>query len=343
MRKGTNLSKDVLITPSDSSHRVIIPLYIPFENDYYKDAFKIFEYCLFSIIKTSATKLKISVISNNSCDSINDKLYTLQKQGDIDELIIEKEAIGKVNSILKALRTAEERLITITDADVLFCNGWEDAVVTVFESFPKAGAVCPVPIYRKHFHLTSNIWMRYLFSKKLFFRPVKNVEAMTRFANSIGWPWLDEKWRDVIGTLKANNGTIAVLGCSHFVATYKREAFEQLPKNNSKYKLGGDSEFLYTDEPVLKMGGYRLSTYDNYAFHLGNKIEPWMEEQFDSLNTVHEKNKNDYSKLNKLKNNKLGYFFSENIFKKLLYFNRIKNSLLKYKGLTQEQLKNFTS
>ena len=96
MRKGTNISKDVLLSPSVSSHRVIIPLYIPNEEEYYKEAYPIFEYCLFSAIKTSDTQLKISVISNNSCDSVNDKLYELQKKGFIDELIIENEAVGKI-------------------------------------------------------------------------------------------------------------------------------------------------------------------------------------------------------------------------------------------------------
>lgn len=68
---------------------------------------------------------------------------------------------------------------------------------------------------------------------------------------------LKKEWNDVIGTLKATNGTIAVLGCSHFAATYKKEVFEQLPQGNSIYKVDCDSEFLFTDEPVLKMGGYR--------------------------------------------------------------------------------------
>lgn len=342
MRKGKNTAKDVLIAPSDSSHRLIIPLYIPNEEDYYKDAYQIFEYCLFSAIKTSITKLKVSVVSNQSCDSVNDRLYALQKKGFIDELIIEKETIGKVNSILKALRTAEEPLITIADADVLFCNGWEEAVVAVFEAFPKAGAVSPVPVFRKHFHLTANIWLRHLFSKKLYFRAVKNTEALTRFANSIGWPWLDEKWKDTIGTLQTKNGTIAVLGCPHFVATYKREVFHELPKENSKYKLGGDSEFLYTDEPVLKMGGYRLSTYDNYAYHLGNHMEPWMNELYDDVTEVSKK-ENNYSQLPVLKRNKLEYLFSEYLFKKILYFKPIKRILLKSKGLTKEQINNFTS
>ena len=342
MRKGINVSRDVLLNPSVSSHRVIIPLYIPNEEDYYKEAYQIFEFCLFSVIKTSATQLKISVVSNNSCDLVNDKLFALQKNGFIDELIIEKEAVGKINSILKALRTAEERLITITDADVLFCQGWEEAVSEVFEAFPKAGAVCPVPVFRKHFHLTSNIWFKYLFSKKLYFRAVKNVPALTKFAASIGWPWLDEKWSDTIGTLEASNGKIAVLGCSHFVATYKREVFQELPKENSKFKLGGDSEHLYTDFPVIKSGGYRLSTYDNYAYHLGNQMEPWMIEMYHSLIEVSKK-ENTYLKFAVLKRNRLEYLFSEYLFKKILYFKPVKRMLLKSKGLTSTQINNFTS
>jgi hypothetical protein len=340
MRKGSNPTRDILLPLRESSHRVIIPLFIPFEKGYYAHAFKIFEYCLFSIITTSATKLKVSVISNNSCDAINERLFQLQKRGYIDELIIEKEAIGKINSILKALRTAEERLITITDADVLFCNGWEEAVVEVFGAFPKAGAVSPVPVFRTHLRLTSNIWLRYFFSKKLGFHPVKNPEALTRFANSIGWPWLDLKYKDVIATLKAKNGTIAAVGCSHFVVTYKREVFDKLPKGNCLFQLGGDSEHSYTDEPALKMGGYRLATYDNYAFHMGNTCEQWMKETFDELDEA-EKSCHNYEALPRLKKSRLKYYLSEKIFKKIFAFKVLYKLILKQKGLTVSQIKNF--
>jgi hypothetical protein len=297
---------------------------------------------LFSVIKTSSTKLKVSVISNNSCDEVNERLFQLQKQGYIDELIIEKEAVGKINSILKALRTAQERLVTISDADVLFCNGWENAVVAVFEAFPKAGSVSPVPVFRTHFRLTSNIWMRYLFSSKLSFRPVENPEALTRFANSIGWPRLDIKYKDVIGTLIANNGTIAVLGCSHFVVTYKREVFDELPKGNSVFQLGGDSEQLYTDEPVLKKGGYRLATNDNYAYHLGNHLENWMEEAFDDLYEARKVIKK-YNTLPKLKKSSVMYYLGQNFFKKIITIKTFKKFILKQKGLTTNQIKNLES
>lgn len=340
MRKGENQSKESLISINNSGHRVIIPIYIPHEEDYYKDAYKIFECCLFSIVKTSVTKLKVSVVSNNCCDPINERLLQLQKQGYIDELIIEKEAIGKINSILKSLKTVEERLITITDADVLFCNGWEEAVVDVFKAFPKAGAVCPVPVFRKQLSFTSNIWMRYLLSRKLYFRPVKNSNAMEKFAQSIGWFSLENRFKDLICTLKAKNGTIAVLGCSHFVATYKREVFEKLPKANSEYLLGGNSEGLFLDIPPLKMGGYRLSTYDNYAFHLGNLWEPWMEDKQNEIKEI-EKKEHNYFQFAKLKYSPLGYFFSFRIFEKIFKNKMLYNFILTKKGISKEKIKTF--
>ena len=340
MRKGKNVSKDELLTLKKCSHRVIIPLYIPKEEDYFEDAFKIFTYCLFSVRKTAFSPINISVISNGSCNSINQKLSNLQQEGHIDELIIENENIGKINSILKAVRTADERLITISDADVLFLNNWEKEVVSIFEAFPKAGVICPVPVFRTHDILTSNIWKRYLFSKKIRFLPVKNIEDLTRFANSIGWPWLNDEYKDVIGTISSKNGVIAVLGSSHFVATYKREVFSQLPKYNSEYKLGGDSENLYTDKPVLKMGGYRLSTYGNYAYHLGNTFEDWMELEFNSL-MQEEKSYNDFNQLKTLKKSIFDYYFSEKIFSKLFRKSFLKKIILKKKGLTNDQIKNF--
>lgn len=340
MRKGNNISKDILLPGSDSNHRIIIPLYIPEEKGYYKDAFTIFTYCLTSIRKTSISNLQISVISNGCCDAVNIKLFELQKKNQIDELIIEKENIGKINGILKALRTAEERLITITDADVLFDNDWEKEVLKVFNAFPETGAVCPVPVFRKQLSLTLNIWFKYFFSKKLYFRTVKNPAAMEKFAQSLGWSSLEDRFKDVICTLKAKNGTIAVLGCSHFAATYKREVFDAIPKINSAYKLGGDSEHLYLDVPVVKMGGYRLATNDNFAFHLGNHLEPWMTEKLNNL-VESTKSFDENFHLKKLTKRSIYYWISEKVFKKLFYSKLFYNFALSRKGVSKHKLKTF--
>ncbi|WP_418637847.1 glycosyltransferase family 2 protein [Winogradskyella sp.] len=341
MRKGYNPTKGgKLVVKEPCDHRVIIPLHIPHENDYFKDAYKIFELCLFSILKTASSKLKISIISNKCSQEVNQRLIKLYDSHNIDELIIEREGIGKINSLLKALRTIEERLVTITDADVLFLDRWEDEVVQVFKSFPKAGAVCPVPVYRKHLDLTANIWSKYLFSSKLKFRAVKDVDALENFAQSLGWTHLPEEFGDSIGTLKAKDNTIAVLGCSHFVATYKSEVFKALPKDNSAYLIDGDSEFLYMDKPVVVSDGYRLSTYTNNAYHLGNVFEPWMQDRFDSLKE-RQQHFIDYSRLNRLKKSRVKYFFTNKLFKRIIKIKPLLKIFLKNKGLTKIQVFNY--
>jgi len=341
MRKGVNPTKGgkpVVKEPCD--HRIIIPVHIPHEKEYFKDAYKIFELCIFSILKTAKSKVKVSIISNKCSYEINQRLLKFCDEHQIDELIIEKEGIGKINSLLKAIRTVEERLITITDADVLFLNNWEDEVVKVFEAFPKAGAVCPVPVYRKHMDLTANIWSTHLFSNRLKFQKVKDVDALEMFAKSIGWTHLPEEFGDSIGTLQSKNGETAVLGCSHFVATYKREVFDALPKNNSAFLIDGDSEFLYMDKPVVLMDGYRLSTYSNNAYHLGNVLEPWMQDAFDNLKQI-ESIFIDFSDLTKLKYSRFKYVLTGKIFKRLVKQKGILRFVLGKKGLTKEQVFNY--
>lgn len=340
MRQGENVVRNKKVVLAACSHRVIIPLYIPNEEDYYQDAFKIFKMCLLSVQKTAVSPLKISVVSNGSTVSINERLLKLKQEGHINELIIETETIGKINSILKALRTSQERLITITDADVLFLNNWEKEVLETFKAFPKAGVVSPVPLYRTQLRYTANIWLRYLFSNKLKFLPVKNPEALTLFAKSVGWPGLEPHLKDVIATLKGKNDTIAVIGNSHFVGTYKREVFQKIPETNSEYKLGGNSEYLYNDLPILKMGGYKLATYDNYAYHMGNASEEWIETTYNNLKEE-SKEFNDFKTLNVLKSSELNYYLSEKVFKKLFVIKGVKKWFYKQKGLTKQQVHNF--
>ncbi|SFD02628.1 glycosyltransferase family A protein [Algibacter pectinivorans] len=339
MRDSNNPSKEQILSIKDKRHRVIIPLYIPNEVGYYKDSWKVFEICLSSLLKSCESPIAISIISNGSCKIVNDKLFNLFKDGLIDELIIEKETIGKVNSILKALRTANERFITIADADVLFVNGWEKAILDIFKNFPKAGAVCPVPVFRKHNNYTYNIWFDNLFSKKLKFTKVVNPEAMSKFANSLGWSYLEDKYKDVYLTLQATNGLKAMVGCSHFVATYKREVFNDLPKNNTRYKLGGDSEGLYLDIPVLKYDSYRLSTVNNYAYHMGNTLEDWFITTYNQILEIPKKPINDTYPV--LKKSKVKYVIKSKLFRRFLGLNPFKKWFYKSKGLSNKQLANF--
>lgn len=340
MREGGNIQRHRKIEVLEVFHKVLIPVYIPELKGYYQDALEILKLSLDSLIKTKHQNTAISVISNGSCTKVNQYLMQRYLKKDIHELIIVKDGIGKINSLLKCLRTVESPFVTVADADVLYDNHWEQEVFKTFKAFPKAGVVSPVPVFRKHFDLTANIWWRFMFSNRLQFRPVKNPEAMTKFANSIGWPWLDDKWKDVYAVLKNKDGIEAMVGATHFVATYKSSVFSKMPKENSRYYLGGKSVLNYLDEPVIKSGGWRLTTMGNYAYHMGNSLEDWMIQVEDGLfeNSI---SYDDYP--NDRLYRGLGEWWLQKAFDFLLSIPIIKRRLLRKKGLNSQQVSDFTS
>jgi hypothetical protein len=341
MRKGDNPSKNILLQSGESSHRVIMPLHIPNEEGYYKQAYKIFEMSIISLINTSAYKSKISVISDACCESVNSRLHKLFMENKIDELILEKHNIGKINSILKSLRTVNETFVTISDADVLFLDNWDEEVFTIFKKFPKAAVVSPTPVFRNHMNYTANIWIDNLFSKKLRFQEVKNPEALEKFAQSLGWNSLENRFKDVIATLESRDkSTIAVVGATHFVATYKTAYLKEMPKENSNFKLGGTSEGLYLDQPPFKSDGYRLTTYDNFAYHMGNHLESWLSDEFKKLNEIESKKDINF-RVQKNTGKNFIKKIVEKIFLKFISRRSNYNYILRKKGLTKEQLKTF--
>ena len=66
MRVGTNPNKINDTITSDHLHQVIIPLYIPNQEGYFKDVFEIFKLCLESLLLTVHNKTRITIYNNNS-------------------------------------------------------------------------------------------------------------------------------------------------------------------------------------------------------------------------------------------------------------------------------------
>lgn len=327
MRIGDNESRDKRVAAVKVQHRVIIPLYIPHETDYYEDAFPIFKMCVQSIKAGAVDKVPITVIANGCSHEIHEKLLALVPLGLIDELFVETEQLGKINSIRKAIQASEEHFLTITDGDVLFLNDWDRAVCEVFTAFPQATAVAPVPIHKTFNQYVTNIWFDYLFSKDIAFAKAKNPQALEQFVKSIGWPHLNDSQKLEILTLKAANGIEAVVGCSHFCTTYRKEVFKFAPQEPTQFTLSGDSEKRYLDLPTIQANGYRLSTATNHAYHLGNVLEPWMEESF---NTIVPKDKIllDWPPMRPLKKSRLRYTIKNKLFKKLLTYPYFYNAYL---------------
>jgi len=335
MRKGFNATRHQPLKDSVTQHRVIIPLYIPHERDYYLDAYKIFELCVKSIKRASTAATPITVVANGCSQEVHKKLLHLVSNDCINELIVETEQIGKVNSIRKAILASEEEFLTITDGDVLFLKDWDASVAQVFNAFPQATAVAPVPIHKTFNQFVSNIWFDYLFSNNIAFAKTKNPAALERFVQSIGWPYLNEHQKLEILTLKAKNGTEAVVGCSHFCTTYRRDVFQFAPLKSTKFTLGGDSEKMYLDLPTIQANGYRLSTAHNHAFHLGNKFEPWMQEEFDRIQEQDKRIVN-WPTMKTLKKSIFRFYLKNRLFKKLLSYPQVYNAYLNKCGIRKE-------
>ncbi|PHR74597.1 MAG: hypothetical protein COA67_00550 [Lutibacter sp.] len=333
MRKKYNPSKDLQESTANSyNYRIVMPLHIPNFEGYFKDAFTIFKMSLQSLYKTIHQKTAITIVNNGSCDAVVDFLNDEFKKGTIHE-VIHTEPIGKLNSLLKVLRNIEEEYVTVSDADVLFLNGWQDSTTQVFNVFPKAGVVGIIPQFKLYTTFSYNLLFDNFFSKKLQFTKVINPEALIKFYKSIGWD--DTYNKDYLKTnltLESDTKVKAIVGSGHVVATYKNEVFEQLPIENSTYQLGGNSERLYLDEPVLKTGGWRLTTNNNYAYHLGNVFEGWMLEE---LNAINDESDREIIKSSTvlLKSSKWKYNLKNHLFRKLLSRKSIFKRMLIRKGL----------
>mgnify|MGYP003608447144 CR=1 FL=1 len=282
MRIGDNPQRDKKVDLGNYFHQVIVPVYIPHLDIYYKDSFEVFKISILSLIKTSHSKTFISVISNGSCDAVNDYISGLYLQNKIHEFTITK-AIGKLNSILKGLSGNTLPLVTITDADVLFLNNWQKATYDVFEHFPKAGVVGPVPTPFTSFYGTANIFRLNLLKKNIKYSKIKNFDGLIKFAESIGNFSIQENTFSYKNLTISNEKFRAVLGCGHFVATYKSQIFDFGFQRSTEYLLGGDSEHLLLDSKGIQLDLWNLSTEDNYAHHLGNTVTEWVPDVFNAL------------------------------------------------------------
>lgn len=338
MRIGSNPNKDKELQKSAFIHQVIVPVYIPHQEEYFKDSFKILKLCLESLFITSHAKTYFTVVNNGSCQEIVSYLNQLHQENKIHELI-HTSAIGKLNAILKGLTGHQFELITISDADVLFLNNWQKATYEVFEVFPKAGAICAAPSSKVLKQSTSSLIVPYLFSAKLSFTKVVNPKAMQMFATSIGAPEFYSKTHlEKYLTIKKKKFE-AVVGAGHFMTTYRGEIFDALNARFSPYALGGTSEGKLLDEPVNDLGYWRLATADNYVFHLGNVVESWMQSELDT-----QKKCEDLEVFvrvdNKKKPTRNWTFFNKIIFS-FVARKPIWKLFLHFKGLTKEEAQNY--
>jgi hypothetical protein len=334
MRIGYNPQKDKVQKESRFLHQIIIPVYIPHQEGYFKDSFVIFQLCLDSLFATIHKKTFITIVNNGSGNFVKDYLDELLKKNKIHE-VIHTQNIGKLNAILKGLAGNNIELVTISDADVMFLPNWQTETVKVFNQLPKVGVVGIVPQFKTYKSNCGNLIFDNFFNKKMKFIPIKNPKALVRFYDSIGWARdYNQDFLEFSLGLEINLDLKVYVGSGHFVATYKKDVFQEITSYIG-YKLGGNSEG-YLDMAPLQKGYWRVTTYDNYAYHLGNTLEEWMEMEPQCSN-INEFISNDF-----MTNRKVSFinsFIKNRLFVKIFFIKGVSSLFLQWKGLPKEMIK----
>ena len=334
MRQGFNPYKDQILEQSNYVFHVVIPVFIPNQDGYFKESFSVLKLCLQSLFKTCSYPTKITIVDNGSCSEVSKYLQNLAFENQIQDLL-QTENIGKLNAILKGISGNKIPLVTISDSDVLFLSNWQQETVKVLNAFHKAAVVGLTPQF-KMYESCPNVIFDAFFSKKLQFRKPKNPDAIYKFYDSIGWEHnYNQDYLKYALTIENNKGS-ACIGSGHFVATYRNGLFETLPSYFNA-KMGASSE-SFLDEIAAFHNAWKLTTSDNFAYHIGNTPENWMHEI--AFSTTEKFFELDNSKeLNKISNWK--FALKNKVFKKIFKSNFVRRYFYKIKGLPKNVAQNY--
>ena len=278
MRKGVNPEKDKTEKNLVKFHRIIIPVYIPnLTEEYYTESLQVFESCIESLIKTINYKTTaITVVNNCSHTELTNRINNYLDKGQIEKHVQYHENRGKVYAVLSEAKASYEAFITIVDADVLFFSGWERSIFEVFKNFPKAGVVSPLPSQNLALYKNNSIFYDHFLQGRIKYGKIVNDKDCDLFLKGMGNSALLKRnkhkysWKERQYYIKKK--IPAVIGAGHFVATYRKEIFNNINSFPEwKFKNGFEEEFL--DEPADQLGWYRLSTVGTYAYHIGNKMD----------------------------------------------------------------------
>jgi hypothetical protein len=281
MRVGINPAKAQTALSGYGLHRVIVPVYIPHLEGYFQHSIEILSLCLESLRVTTSSKAAVTVIANGCAPEAIEVIE--RHRGWIDQIVLNRHNRGKIDAVITIARGSYEPLITITDCDVLFREGWIEAVEDVFRYFPECGYVCPFPSPAGAWHCTSATLLGALTRAELSYEKVVDERDLDRFAQSIGRPDLFKPEHKDAQLIVKRHGLLACVGAAHFICTIRREVLAGMPEEPSLKAIEGQSELRWLDLPPDAMGFWRLSTRQAWVDHMGNVPEEWMREELAAL------------------------------------------------------------
>lgn len=274
MRIGTNPAKFQQDMNTLKPHRIIIPVHLPdLGIDYYLNGLDVFKLTIKSLQNSIDRSFSsITIIADGCCSEVLEYVHSIEG---IDRIIVHKENKGKVYAVITEIKASYEALITVADADVYFHMGWLQASLDIFQEYPRASTVSPLPVVQHGIHYNSAVfWDRYFLGNLKYGKCASSKDTgyyllglnnNNLFTRSTGESW-DKKHYFLGNTIEA------IVGSTHFCATYRRELFKSI-NDFPEYKFKTDFELEFLDQPSNYQGFYRLSTKQAYVYHMGNQLD----------------------------------------------------------------------
>ena len=285
MRVGQNPEKELGAVKLPWTTRVVLPVYIPHQNNYFAQSLQVLRLCLESLRLTTGEETCVTVVSNGCSPQIVTQLSMMLDIGWIDELILSRRNLGKVGAIATVLKGANEQILAWSDSDVLFKTGWLDSVAEVFGTFPECGAVTPFPAVHLHWEHTSATTLGAAAARCITRQGIVPAEDLKEYARSVGTPTLFRKEYQQSQWLVQRGMMRACVGAMHFICCIRKDVIRGMPARPCTAALNGKEDSDYLDLPAERLGYWRLSTSRSFVWHMGNSVEPWMVQHLDRLRT----------------------------------------------------------
>lgn len=275
MRVGSNPLRRMKVLPPYRRHRIIVPVYIPHQDDYFKDALEIFRMSLASLLATiDPAHTAITIIDNACIPEVEALVLPELAAGRIDRYVQHQVNRGKSDPVVGELKASYEPLLTIADSDVLFLHGWQRQIEQVYVDFPDAVAVSPSPAPNLIHYTVASTWLRTALGLRLRLGQAVSGEDLDQFEASVGKPIFDAECRRHQFLVQGRHGHQALLGAGHFVIAFRRECFHDFRYAPGLEGTGSGDKLV--DVHVDRSGGLRLATPQAWVKHMGNVAEAWM-------------------------------------------------------------------
>ena len=277
-RKGQNPAKGALTAAQPEPVTVAVVTYIPFLSGYYEESLAVLDVCLRSILENTHTPFDLMVFDNHSCREAVRYLEHLHEQGDIQFLVLSEKNVGKVGAWNFIFGAAPGEMIAYCDSDVYFLPNWLSKHLELFDAFPNVGTVTGLP--RRGVRKKNATTLKLIQEMDEVERKTGKFipdEWLLDHAESLGK--LGEIDEDLAcdDTLIRSHEVDAYVTASHFQFVLRSETARKLIPFSYSRPMGPD--LVQLDDALDEMRLLRIATADRLVLHIGNTLEPTIEER----------------------------------------------------------------